>query len=191
MEESKLPQSQMPQESAPKASLFGMEAPIAAAIISLLGKAGMDLGSAGYKFFAREDVFQVCIDDSYFFNNHHFVKLILLNCGPHGIYVENISIGYTDRQPIVRLYKSRQDESWGFGTDDPDSITGLPKGAVAKTILPFHLRPASVERLTFCIPEVAGSHDSDNAYGQVHFDITYLNDGKRKSVTENFALRWT
>lgn len=176
----------------PTASLFGLEAPLAGAIVSVLGKAGIDLGAYAFNFFSQKRPFQVCVEDSRFAYNHHLIQFLALNCSPHGIYVEELDVNHTAGKKIhgVRLEGVQEPIEFGFPTEANLGPDGFPEYYFTQGALPLLLPPGGLRRITIAIPKVEGQHDKSQRWGKVTFSLTYVNDGKREDLEEDFGLRW-
>lgn len=176
----------------PTASLFGLEAPLAGAIVSVLGKAGIDLGVYAFNFFSQKGPFQVCVEDSQFAYNHHLIQFLAMNCSPHGIYVEKLDVNYTAGKKIhgVRLQDAQKTTPFGYPTKPNLDSDGFPKHYFTERALPFLLPPGGLRRIIIAIPKVEGQHDKSQRWGKVTFSLTYVNDGKQEDLEQDFGLRW-
>jgi hypothetical protein len=173
-------------------ALFGLDDAVAGVLAGALAKGGIDLGKHAYKFFKRPGSFQVCVEDSRFIMEHHVILLMLINCSPHGIYVEKLDVSYTNDKEIVGVRKdsfsNRTTSHYSGGQKDR---TGFPKGFFQERVFPLHLPPAVPTRIMFAIPKVEGGHDVEHRWGRAIFTLTHLKDGKRETIEEEFGLRWT
>ncbi len=179
-------------------SLFGFEAPVAGAILSVLGKAGIDLGTYALSHLSQHGPFQVCVVDSQFLWQHHVIVFLAMNCSPHGIYIENLNVAHTYADTntkgagirgisLKNPYKLTREES-GFGTDPKSN--DFPSDFFEPRAIPLHLPPGKSNYITLVIPEAAGKNTKGQNWGQAIFSLTHLKNGEQKDVEQNFGLRW-